>query len=477
MTATRLMARRSTGTSANTVLPMAPRAFGFAAPRLHGDLLVQFAICLAPMPPAFLLGHSSPFLGQIAFFSGLGLLLAYHAIQSRPYHLLCLIVSCIPVLMLLRGIYIPYNSVVVLLGCGFACALVVPGEFPGFWKRKAIFYLILGSVFYWWISVLYTGDYNRNLRTVDWALCIAIVVMLSERRSYLRTAMLGWGISAAVGGLMLLPYGDRLGLAVIDGTRIGNPILLGVPCAFVLLLSIAENGKWILPQRHNAWRVVVGFVCGMFLVFSTSRGSWLIALVGLLILVICDRGSRLPILALGSALALTLMVLENSSHVQAANRYLMKVISPDTSMEVKTTGRIEQWRAFPAAFWDSPILGFGPGMSRNVSLAYSGENLVYHSLYLQIGAELGLVGLSVLTLLLVMLIRNGIVHFLRYGEIVPIIGTLSFLTMALSVTALDSLGGTLLGIGFIGCDYSNLWIVRSEFGVIRRVSRSQEPSK
>jgi len=141
----------------------------------------------------------------------------------------------------------------------------------------------------------------------------------------------------------------------------------------------------------------------------------------------------------------------------------MKVISPDTSMAVKTTGRIQQWTAFPSAFWDSPVWGFGPGMSRSVSLAYSGENLIFHSLFLQIGVELGLIGLAAVGFLFAMLIRTGVQHYLSYGEIVPLIGTLSFLMMGMSVTAFDPLGGTLLGVGLVACDTSKLRVVRRQW--------------
>lgn len=439
------------------------RAVPGVAPALHKDLLWQFALCVAPMPPAFLLGDASAIFGQIAFFSGFALLLGFHAIQRRPYHLLTLIVSSLPLMMILRGIYIPYNSMLAVLALGFTCALVAPEEFPGLWKRKTILYTVVGSTVYWWASFLLTRDYSRNLRTVDWALCVAIVLMLSERRSYLRTAMLGWGISALAGGLMLLPYGDRLGMAVVNGVRIGNPVLLGVPCAFVLLLCIAEKGNWILPSTPVAWKLGLGFACGIFLVFSTSRGSWVIGIAGLLLLLAFDRASRGPIVGLGVTLVLALVLLANSPHVQAANHYLMKVISPDTSMSVKTTGRIEQWMAFPSAFWDSPVWGFGPGMSRSVSLAYSGEDLIFHSLFLQIGVELGLIGLAAVAVLFGMLIRAGVLHYVHYGEIVPLVGTLSFLMMALSVTALDPLGGTLLGVGLVACDSSKLRVVRRQW--------------
>ncbi len=78
----------------------------------------------------------------------------------------------------------------------------------------------------------------------------------AKHRGYLATALIGMMISSFGVGLAFLPSGgDRLGLDVIDGHALGNPITFGIPLALVFLLSIADGGKWLLLQKHPYWRL------------------------------------------------------------------------------------------------------------------------------------------------------------------------------------------------------------------------------
>jgi len=192
---------------------------------LHKDLLFQFAICAAPLPPAFFLGYFS--LGGISFIALLTIFLTYHALRNHPFHFICLLVSSIPLLIFIRGAFIPFNSIVVLLGCGLVMASLRRDKFRAFWRRKALLCVIVGSVLFWWVSYLLTGNYENNLRAIEWSFSAAVVFMLAQRSSYLSTAMIGWGISVTSAGLMLLPYSDpsagtRLGIASINGATLGT---------------------------------------------------------------------------------------------------------------------------------------------------------------------------------------------------------------------------------------------------------------
>jgi len=235
-----------------------------------------------------------------------------------------------------------------------------------------------------------------------------------------------------------------------------------MPAALVLLLSIAEGGRWLLLDRNEVWRVLLSFVCGLFLVLSTSRGSWLVAAVGLALLVVFDRRARAAMLISSLSLALGVVALANSSRMQSAQHYLEKTTSSNKSAAEMTGGRSLQWQIFPSVLRASPVWGFGPGSGRAVAYAYSGVNLQWHSLYMQIGAELGVLGLTVLFVLLGSLICDDLAHFGRRHEIVPLLGVLSFMMYGLTVTGLDSVGGMLLGLGFIGGHRSNLWIVGTQ---------------
>jgi O-antigen ligase len=431
-------------------------------PKLQTGVLFQVACCAVLLPLSFFLGYAV--VGATAFAVLFAILLAYNACRKRPFHFLCLLLSLIPLLSLVRGVFIPFNSMVVVLACGLSCAVFARPQFRNFWKTKTLLWMIVLSVMYWWSSFLLTGRYSENVHALEWSFSAAVVFLLSQRRSFLSTALLGVGISVMAAGLALLPYvsyGDRLGMGVVEGHRIGNPILLGFPAALLWLLCIAEQGRWLLLHRHPVWRMSLGFVSGSFLVFSTSRGSWLVAIVGTFVLVLIDRRARATMFASCLGLILITTALRDTASVKSADHYLMKVISPDTSMATKTSGRIEQWEAFPSVLWHSPIWGLGPGSGHSVSNSYAPKRIQWHSLYLKIGADLGIVGLALLSALLVGLLRRNLERLRTYHEVAPLLGTLCFMVLGLSVSGFDSLGGMSLGLGFAAVDGSKLFLYRA----------------
>jgi O-antigen ligase len=436
-----------------------------APPKLHRDLLIQLSICAAPLPPLFYIGH--PNIGGYAFTAGLIGLLLYHGFLKRRHHVLSLFVGAIPLLDLLRGTYMPFNTPGVLILFTFLAICLSPGEIAAYWKRKDMRYILAAAVTYWLLSFALTGDYSRNLRSIEWAATASAVFMLSERRSYLGTALLGVGISAIAMGLALLPYGDRLGMGYVPGMEwgIGNPVVLGVPTAFFILMCFAERGKWVLLDRYPYARLGLIAISSFFLLLSTNRGSWFILLFGMILIGIYDRKARTQMLVsiAGAGLVITIVAgLHLSPRFSNVQHYLVQTFSPDTSIEKRTTGRIDQWRALPVILEASPVWGVGPGGGRAASVAYAGKNIIFHSLYLQIAAETGLLGVPLLLLLLGSVTRSCWAHFRAYGEVVPLIGIVSYMLLGLSVEGLDILGGLLLGVGFIGGNTTNLWIVREE---------------
>jgi O-antigen ligase len=108
----------------------------------------------------------------------------------------------------------------------------------------------------------------------------------------------------------------------------------------------------------------------------------------------------------------------------------------------------------------SPVWGFGPGNGRRISVIYAHKNIIWHSLYMQFIAETGLIGFALLLILLSALVRRAWTHYRRAREIMPLIGILGFMTIGISVPALDGLSGMFVGLALIGCDFSRFWIVR-----------------
>src|SRR5690606_3652812 len=89
---------------------------------------------------------------------------------------------------------------------------------------------------------------------------------------------------------------------------------------------------------------------------------------------------------------------------------LQRTFSEDRSLRNRTSGRSDQWMLMPVALHDKPILGFGPGRGPDVYAKYSlldpnvhfmrGKRFRWHSLYLQVAIETGVVGIVILTSLL-----------------------------------------------------------------------------
>jgi hypothetical protein len=71
-------------------------------------------------------------------------------------------------------------------------------------------------------------------------------------------------------------------------------------------------------------------------------------------------------------------------------------------------------------------------------------------LYLHVGVETGLIGLILLTVFLATLVRKGLVHRRVTGEVGPLLGIPCFMTIGLSVIAMDPLSGLFLGMALLG---------------------------
>jgi len=75
--------------------------------------------------------------------------------------------------------------------------------------------------------------------------------------------------------------------------------------------------------------------------------------------------------------------------------------------------------------------------------------VAWHSLYLQVGVETGIIGLIGLTFLLASLLFRGFTHWRIHDSSAPLIGIIGFMVIGLSVSALDAVSGMFLGVGFL----------------------------
>lgn len=429
-------------------------------PGFKFEWMVLVQVALSVLPAMGLVALGNPSAGAKWLFAVLLLLLTWCLLTKNRLGFVSLTVSTIPVLVLLRGFFF-HNAVNALLALGIILWFFAsPKEFSQSWRDIRLRCLLIFGGLYWFLSYVMTGEYFSNLRVLELVLTAASIHLLAQHRGYLATALIGIAISVFAIGFAFLPSGgDRLGHDVIDGYTLGNPISFGIPLALVFLLSIADSGKWLLLQNHPHWRLALGMTSGALLLLSTSRGSLAIVLVNVIVLLFIGKRQRWMLLVSLALLALITVALLQTERGPSIVQFYERTFSPDRTLNQKTSGRADQWSVFPRAFQDSPVWGFGPGSGESVYAEYSllvdsnlnfaGMKMAWHSLYLHIGVEAGLIGILALTLLLGLLTFHGLSHWRSFGESIPLLGVIGFLIIGLSVSGTDSPSGIFLGLGLL----------------------------
>ncbi len=433
---------------------------------LHWSLLLQVAVCI--VPSMTLLGMGSYSLAAITFYVLFGMVLLGAVIRRDPVDVTVLTLGCLPALMLLRDFFY-YSSVEGLLGLAVGIWILYGQEdFKWLFASRVVQGLMAFVTVYWLLSFAITGDYSENLRAFELAFSAMGVRLLSRHRSYLATALSGIAISGFSIGLALSGQGDRLGMVRNDDTRLGNPVTFGVPMALILILCLAERGRWMKLDLSAFRRFSITAVAAVFLLLSTSRGSWTVA-ASCIVTMLFFAPRKLEIIRLLMIGTVAVSIWAHFADTSTLEKYIYKTFYSEEEWST-INARVAQWDSFPVAFADAPIIGFGPGSGKGVSLKYSGHNLIWHSLYMQIGIESGSIGLALLALFLGALLHNGFRHLRMHGEIAPLLGVVGFMAIAVSIPAMDGVSGLLLGFSLVGGSPSRFRIVRT---VMTRTVRSR----
>ena len=239
------------------------------------------------------------------------LFLSYYVVTYDRYRFMSLLIGVSPALVLTRGLFF-YNSIIAFLGMGVVLWAYMSWKDVKFvwddptWKAFAL----LGFI-YWFLSFVLVHSWIANLRVMELVFTTLAMCLLSTRRSYLATAFIGMGIAVTAYATAMLPYGDRLGEGELDnGEIIGNPILVGLPAALIVVLTLSDRGRYLLLEDKKIARIIVGLVAAEWLVLSGSRGSWMTTLICLTIVFALSHISRKTILVMiGIGVLATLLVL------------------------------------------------------------------------------------------------------------------------------------------------------------------------
>jgi ribosomal protein S18 acetylase RimI-like enzyme/O-antigen ligase len=428
---------------------------------LDRPVLVQMTICLGPA--LILVSLAQRTLAASWLYGAVLIMFGYSLFRKEHVRFATLIVGLIPVLMLLRTDFF-YNLLIVLLIVASAYWIFsAPKDGYALWANLVLRFLVLASIGYWITSYWLTGDYSSNFRVLELVGTVCLIFLLGGSHRHLTTAMAGITFSALSICLALLPYGERLGMADLGGNRLGNPITLGVALALAVTLSIADRGRW-LSFGGGWYRIALGVISAAFLLLTTSRGAWAVAIGNILMLMFLGRRQRFATVGLLLVLGLSVPIIMASQRGEYLEMGVLRTLPIDRSWTQISSGRSDQWLLFPLVFNDSPFWGYGPGLGQTEYATYSlrdprveyrpGEKADWHSLYLQLGVEGGLIGLLTLALLIVPLLFSGLQHLRATGEIVPLLGVVGFLIVAASVSGMDAISGVFLGLGFMSTRFS-----------------------
>jgi O-antigen ligase len=415
--------------------------------KLHWQPMARLAVCVVPAVVS--LGLGNLMLGARYFAISLFLMLGYLLVKGDHHEYMAVAIGALPALSFFRDVFF-YFSIAVFLGGGLLLwACKSREEIKFVWDDLTWKFLVSLSLLYWWLSILHTGDYTSNTRLIDYCLSATAIYLLADRRSWLATALVGLGITSSLLAIGLLPYGDRLGAGEIDSMNVGNPILMGVPSAMILLLAVADNGRLLFLETHPLGRVFLALASGEWLVLSGSRGSWAIAVIGLTLLLCFSKLGRKVLLGCIAVIAFATVLLLLSSRGAKIQTVFEKTVDSGRSLKNRTSFRSVQWSAMPQVLSASPIWGWGPGSGKNVAFLYTGRHLAWHALYLQVAGETGLIGLICLLSILSSLFLRGVSHLKQWKEITPLIGIVAYMTLGMSVSGFDAFSGIFLGLAFM----------------------------
>jgi len=397
--------------------------------------------------------------GLVAVFGGFWLL------SARPERIACLLIALAPWLNLLKGAVLYSGVPVVYLG---AACLVLFGRSAGNGvanppRTLSRVLLVLAGAYYGFSFAL-TLNPRENIRVLELACPVVLVVEMSGVRGMVKTAVAGFFCSALAVGFAAVPHiasesAHRLGIIATDELAIGNPFGLGTPLALGVLALSLDRGRWLSVDRSTVLRWILLVPAVLLLALSTSRAGWLITSAGLLGgALIAGRQRWRLVLAISAVVAIGFM-LSLSPWAEPFQRGWNRTFTKDRDA---SSGRADQWKVFVRAIVDSPrslCAGYGPGdnswIYRRFSMevqgiANPGGQAVFHGLLMHVGIALGLLGLTTVLGWEVLALRSTVAGFFHTREAFPLMCFVGFLLGSLTVTGFDPISGTFLGIGLGG---------------------------
>jgi O-antigen ligase len=279
-------------------------------------------------------------------------------------------------------------------------------------SRPLLFWLIVGLLLFGCVSLLWAADSGQTRTGVERILLnaalLVVVYTAASTRAGFRTIVHGFLVGSVVTSLYSIVNGYHTRLAgIIDTDYFAAELIPAIIVAcFLFVTTDSRRARWLYAAVAGI--DLVGFV------ITQSRGGIVGLAVGLLLAVVLAGRARARILAL--ILALLAVGLGYYFGYKPAH-----VFGGDTTrggLNGAASGRIDLWRVALRIFEGHPIGGVGLGNFQTVEPSYATQNLnltmvrqivteqlVVHNTYLQMAADLGLVGLGLFLAVLALPIR------------------------------------------------------------------------
>jgi O-antigen ligase len=222
-------------------------------------------------------------------------------------------------------------------------------------------------------------------------LAVLMIWELAPKRQALQALMVAYVLGAMVTAMQILvayrTHGGvmrRFSAGTSDPNSVAMTLALGLPMA------------WYLAMTYR--RPLLRWVCraylpvGLFgLMLTASRGGFVTAMVGLLVVPLTMTKLSPGKLAMGIAL----IALSGALAVAYVPDTIAQRLSTTGSSveDMNLGGRFEIWTAGIKAFGHAPLTGYGAGGFKNAAAPYlRGEPRVAHNSYLSVLVEQGLIG-------------------------------------------------------------------------------------
>jgi len=288
------------------------------------------------------------------------------------------------------------------MGVFAAAALLVAA---GKMTRSTLFVPVVAMVGAVAITSLWSARPDASVREILLWLTYASITLLvssllpgpSAARRFVDAAVVIGGWLALIGLFTFWGAGNP-GMRWYSTFYWPNPF-----AAFLLLLLPIELMRMLLAatSRDAAAHGALAALLAVPFVLTYSRGAWisLAALVPVTALVLRPRMRSVPLRRLVILVLVVAAVVAGLTMGSGAGgpSVLGRAKSVTNARDYSVQGRLNFWRAAVAAFGDHPLTGTGPGTFGAVHARYQRDVRYYardpHSLYLQIAAEMGIVGI------------------------------------------------------------------------------------